>query len=405
MLATLCRLGAIGTRSSIACGVSGMNEIGQKGGILYLARPRLFNSCREHRIPSRASSVSARPFGKGENALSTIYTFDALYLIPRSTCGVYCITCTANDKQYVGSSKNVQMRMRAHKYNAGSGNSTLPPLYNEMRLYGLESFIIEILEHCPEKDLLEREAYWIEVLQTNIGGYNLPRKIDLTGIRQREKSFLIHLEAYNLYGYIMHKMPNHICGIYCITSLDTGQQYVGRSTDLKTRLRAHRYDSANHPEYSPKLYTDIRTYGVERFKVALLEECAQDDLTSRERYWLDVLGTEYNGYNQLKTNFRHTDETKQRFSWLRKGRILSDEHRQKLSQAGMGKKHSNESIKALQRGGRKQSRLSELDVRNIKKLMKERVSPSVIMSLYNISRGTYYDIKYGKSWKDVEAEE
>lgn len=337
--------------------------------------------------------------------MSSIYTFDTLYMIPLSTCGIYCITCTANDKRYVGSSKNVQMRMRMHKYNAGSDNTTLPLLYNEMRFYGLESFIIEILEQCTEKDLLEREDYWIEVLQTNVDGYNIRQKTDLRGKKPGEKSFLMHLEAYNLYGYIMHKMPRRICGIYCITSLDTDRQYVGRTTDLKTRLRVHRYDSVKHPEYSPKLYTDMRAYGVERFKVELREECAQDDLASRERYWLDMLGTEFNGYNIQRKDFRHTDETKKRFSWLRKGRVFSDEHRQKLSQAGMGRKYSDESIKALQRGGRKQSRLSEEDVKHIKKLIQQGVKPSEIMSIYAISRTTFYDLKYGNSWRDVQADE
>ena len=295
----------------------------------------------------------------------------------------------------------MQMRMQMHKYNAGSDNSTLPLLYKEMRFYGLESFIIEILEQCPEKNLLEREDYWIEVLQTHIDGYNIRQKTDLRGIKQGERSFLIHLEAYNLYGHIMHKMPRHICGIYRITSLDTGEQYVGRSTDLKTRLRLHRYDSVKHPEYSPKLYADIQTYGIEHFKVDLLEQCSEDDLASKERYWLDTLGTEYNGYNRLRKDFTHTDETRKRLSWLHKGRVLSDEHRQNIAQARRGRKHSDEIIKALQRAGRKQSRLSEEDVKDIKRLMQQGVKPGEIMRIYNIGRGTYYDIKYGKSWRDV----
>lgn len=349
--------------------------------------------------------LTARPLDKGEIALSTIYTFDALYLIPPSTCGIYCITCTVNGKQYVGSSKNVQKRMWTHKYNVKHNNTSSPLLYEEMRLYGLESFIIEILEQCSEKDLSVREDYWIRAYNTDVVGFNMRYKTDLRGKKPGESSFLMHLEAYNLFGYIMHKIPRHICGVYCITSLDTGKRYIGCSADLKVRLRIHRYDYLKHPEKSPKLYSDMQAYTIERFKVELLEECAKGDLASRERYWLDALGTEYNGYNQLKTNFRHTDETKQRFSWLRKGRVFSEEHRQKLSQAGMGRKYSEESIKALQRGGRKQSRLSEQDVKDIKKLMQQRVSPSEIMRIYNIGRGTYYDIKYGKSWRDVEADE
>ena len=337
--------------------------------------------------------------------MSTIYTFDTLHMISSSTCGIYCITCTVNGKQYVGSSNNIQRRMRAHKYNAGCNNHGVPLLYDDIRLYGLRFFIIEILELCLQRDLSDRENYWIEALATRVTGYNSNHKTDLTGKKQGENSFLIHIEAYNLFGYAMHKIPRHICGVYCITSLDTGKQYVGCSVDLKVRLRQHKYDCLKNPGTLPKLYNEMSIYGLERFKVEMLEECLREDLFLREQHWLDLLGTEYNGYNQLKTNFRHTDETKKRFSWLRKGRVFNDEHRQKLSQAGMGRKYSDESIKALQRGGRKQSRLSEQDVRNIKKLMQKRVSPSEIMSLYNIGRGTYYDIKYGKSWRDVQAEE
>jgi len=336
--------------------------------------------------------------------LSTIYTFDALYLIPPSTCGIYCIRCTLNGKGYIGSSSNIQRRMRAHKYNAGSNNHGVPLLYDDMRLYGLRFFTVEILELCSQRDLLARENYWIEALATRVAGYNSNFKTDLTGTKRGENSFLIHLEAYNLFGYVIHKIPRHICGVYCITSLDTGKQYVGCSVDLKARLRQHKYDCIKNPETLPKLYNEMSIYGFERFKVELLEECLREDLFLREQYWLDVLGTEYNGYNQLKTNFRHTDETKQRFSWLRKGRVFSEEHRRKLSQAGMERKYSEESIKALQRGGRKQSRLSEQDVKDIKRLMQQRVSPSEIMRIYNIGRGTYYDIKYGKSWRDVQAD-
>ena len=212
----------------------------------------------------------------------------------------------------------------------------------------------------------------------------------------------MHLEAFNLNGYVMHLMPLHICGIYCITSLDTGKQYIGYSNDLKVRLRIHRYDYINHPEKSPKLYADIRTYGIERFQVDLLEECTESELAPRERYWLDTLGTEYNGYNFLRKDFKHTDETKKRFSLLRMGRVFSDEHRQKLAQAGKGRKFSDETIKAFQEAKRKKSRLSEEDVKNIKRLIQQGVKSGEIMSAYNIDRNTFHDIKYGRSWKDIQ---
>lgn len=299
----------------------------------------------------------------------------------------------------------MQRRMRMHKYNAENDNTSSPLLYEEMRFHGLESFIIEVLEQCSEKDLLAREDYWIGTLRTDIVGFNMRHKTDLRGKKPGETSFLMHLEAYNLYGYIMHRIPGHICGVYCITSLDVGKQYVGCTSDLKVRLRLHRYDCIKHPEKSPKLYADMRTYTVERFKVELLEECTQSDLAARERYWLDALGAEFNGYNLYRKDFRHTDETKQRFSWLRKGRVFSDEHRQNLAQAGEGKKFSDERKKAIQDAMRKRSRLNEEDVKHIRKLIRQGAKPSQIMSIYDISRTTFYDLKYGNSWRDVQADE
>src|SRR5260221_8409252 len=208
---------------------------------------------RDVRTGGRAV-LTARPLDRGEIVLSTIYTFDALYLIPPSTCGIYCIRCSLNGKGYIGSSSNIQRRMRAHKYNAGSNNHGVPLLYDDMRLYGLRFFTVEILELCSQRDLLARENYWIEALATRVAGYNSNFKTDLTGTKRGENSFLIHLEAYNLFGYVIHKIPRHICGVYCITSLDTGKQYVGCSVDLQARLKQHKYDCIKNPEKLRTLY-------------------------------------------------------------------------------------------------------------------------------------------------------
>ncbi len=337
--------------------------------------------------------------------MSTFYTFDGLYAVPMSVCGIYRITCTANSKQYVGSSKDIKARLRFHKYNAENNNSTLPLLYDDMRLYGLEFFIIEILEECSRVDLLGRERYWIESLNTSVSGYNIRKKTDLRGKKHGERSFLIYLESYDLYGYIMHKMPQHICGIYCITSLDTGKQYIGRSIDLKVRLRLHRHDSVNHPEYSPTFYNDIHAFGVERFKVELLEECSPDDLVTRERYWINVLGTEYGGYNLSRVGLKSSELTKERVSKAFKGRANSEEHNKKISQANMGKAHSDERKKAIREAMRKQSKLSVDDVKDIKRLLRQGVKQREIIDIYHINRVMVYRIKFGLMWGDVQIDE
>ena len=45
-------------------------------------------------------------------------------------------------------------------------------LYRAMRKYGIENFIIEPIEQCPDELLNEREIYWIEKMDTFYTGYN-----------------------------------------------------------------------------------------------------------------------------------------------------------------------------------------------------------------------------------------
>lgn len=75
--------------------------------------------------------------------------------------GIYKITCVNNNKVYIGSSNNINLRWQSHKsrLRRGKHNKNLLNSYNK---YGIDSFIFEILEECDVLDLLKREIYWAD---------------------------------------------------------------------------------------------------------------------------------------------------------------------------------------------------------------------------------------------------
>lgn len=72
--------------------------------------------------------------------------------------GIYQITNLINGKSYVGQSKNLKERLKAHKCISKEANVPLKRAYEK---YGIENFKFEIIEYCDEKELDEREIYYI----------------------------------------------------------------------------------------------------------------------------------------------------------------------------------------------------------------------------------------------------
>jgi len=132
-------------------------------------------------------------------------------------------------------------------------------------------------------------------------------------------------------------------GVYRITNLENGNDYVGSSVNLGSRFY----------NYFSFKYLDVRTtsslickalikYGYSKFKLEILEYCDPLDVLLREQYYLDLLKPKYNiltvagsslGYKHTEeaiTKFkarRHTKETLEKF----KTRLFTPEMREKIS--------------------------------------------------------------------------
>ncbi len=86
--------------------------------------------------------------------------------------GIYTIKNTVDNKVYVGSSKvDVQSRIRGHisGLKAGSGFKEMQSDYDRLEGKGFEFKVVEYLS--PDKNVLEREDYYISLLE-GLKGYN-----------------------------------------------------------------------------------------------------------------------------------------------------------------------------------------------------------------------------------------
>ena len=83
---------------------------------------------------------------------------------------IYKITNLINGKSYIGQTNNFQRRMREHQNTKDNY-----AIHLAIQKYGKDAFSYEIIEHCNDDILDEREIYWINFYKTHITeeGYNM----------------------------------------------------------------------------------------------------------------------------------------------------------------------------------------------------------------------------------------
>ena len=82
-------------------------------------------------------------------------------------------------------------------------------------------------------------------------------------------------------------------GIYKITNLKTGEAYIGKSTNIATRWQNHiktacGLDGAARSTFHNRLEKD----GIWNYSFEILEEVPKDNLTSKEKFYIDLYQTD-----------------------------------------------------------------------------------------------------------------
>ena len=86
--------------------------------------------------------------------------------------------------------------------------------------------------------------------------------------------------------------------IYCITNLINNKQYVGKTTySVERRWKQQCCDYKKLKCANRPLYKAMNKYGIENFKIEVLEQCERNLISEREQYWIKYLKTYHLGYN------------------------------------------------------------------------------------------------------------
>ena len=117
--------------------------------------------------------------------------------------GIYKITNTVTGDFYIGSSKNIKERWVYHKCKSTWNRYPNNPMYQDMKRYGTDKFVFEILAEVEVDKLKETEQKFIETLKpiynsNNAKGWDTERYKE----RNRERS---------------NKYDNQLCCYNCQT--------------------------------------------------------------------------------------------------------------------------------------------------------------------------------------------
>ena len=103
--------------------------------------------------------------------------------------GIYKITNIITEKVYIGSTLNINKRWNKHKSQLRNNTHHSIKLQNSVNKHGIENFIFEVIEECSKNLLIEREQYWIDILDSYNNGYNSrPIASNMLGMKLSEET-------------------------------------------------------------------------------------------------------------------------------------------------------------------------------------------------------------------------
>ena len=87
-----------------------------------------------------------------------------------------------------------------------------------------------------------------------------------------------------------------MAAIYKITYIKTGESYIGKTTDIKTRWQNHCKTAIGlEAAASSTFHTRLAADGIENYTWEIIEKIPKEKLGEREKYWIDFYETK----NQL----------------------------------------------------------------------------------------------------------
>ncbi len=211
-------------------------------------------------------------------------------------------------------------------------------------------------------------------------------------------------------------------GIYQILNTINGHRYIGSAVNMWLRKNSHWSELRRGVHRNGHLQHAWNLYGRGIFVFSVLEYVAdRERLLEREQYYLDALDPEYNILKRAGSmlGYKASPLTRARVSAAMKRRVMTEEHRQHLSEAGTGKVFSPTARRNMSTAARgrwddpeyraklvgengSKAKLTEADVLEILDLLRESVlTQGEIGARYGVSESAVWHIKKGTTWKHV----
>ena len=142
---------------------------------------------------------------------------------------------------------------------------------------------------------------------------------------------------------------NDESGIYEILNTITRDFYIGSTVSFKRRWAQHRCELRKSVHRNNHLQKAWNKYGEQAFEFNVILLCDIDNLLYYEQLLLDNLKPAYNICPVAGNTFGRifSDETKHKMSNSKKGKPLSEDHKQKLREASKNHYYSEETRRKI----------------------------------------------------------
>jgi group I intron endonuclease len=192
-------------------------------------------------------------------------------------------------------------------------------------------------------------------------------------------------------------------GIYKITAIHNNEFYIGSSKDIARRWERHRNCLRKNKHQNRFMQRIFDKYQEGCFVFEILE--ITDELELREQYYMDLLNPSLNLRKIAKNNsgLKHTEEAKQKMRDAHLGKKLSKEHIEKIKKAVVGKPQRKRTEKETLDNAKRQATLTDEQVYQIKWLGWLGLSTNEIARPFNIANTTVFKIikNYKKAYSHV----
>ena len=288
--------------------------------------------------------------------------------------GIYEIVNTVNGKRYIGSAVNIAQRWRQHRCELAKGRHN-PHLRSAWRKHGEAAFEFHVVEFVDDKsNLLAREQYYIDSRKpeyncARVAGSNLGVK---HGKSSRERISQASLRVWSSPGYRKKMSDAHL-----------GQTF---SDEHRAKISA----ATRGRKLSPEHAAIVATKNAERNRSA-------EHRALMSAFW---------------TGRAKTPEQIEKMAATKKGQhlVLSADHRRKVSEGLLrayadGKRSRDRPESMRHQIGRSLARLSDDQIREIRKKRLDGAKCKELCAAYGISQSGVSNICNGKTYDWVKAQD